>query len=143
MLLLAGVAAGVTYLVQGPPEREIACDPEAMEPGYICYSQLEELGDFLWVDARKRAQWERDGMPGSVLLTDDPAEDWEALFAEAASSIVMADAVVVYCDTEACGSSEPVARKIKETGIMMNPLNVFILYGGARALPPRDSSQRN
>ena len=30
-------------------------------------------GEVVWVDARKRAEWEKNGIPGSVLVNTDPA----------------------------------------------------------------------
>jgi Fe2+ transport system protein FeoA len=41
--------------------------------------------------------------------------------------------VVVYCASEGCGSSEPVARKIRELGVVPSE-QVYVLSGGWKAL---------
>ena len=92
---------------------------------------LQDEGAVLWVDARPRALWERNGMKGSVLLTDDGAEDFEALLADCFQQLAEADRVVIYCNQEGCSSSEGVARKIRETGLAQR---VEVLFGGWKAL---------
>jgi len=130
---VALAAAGLTYVVAGPPSRAIACAPEALKPGEICLADVlarwPEKDRVLWVDARQRADWERDGVPGSILwnLTEDQGPF------EIAAMERLADAppVVVYCDSEHCGVSAQVAEKIRALGAAGE---VRALHGGAEAL---------
>ena len=75
----------------------------------------------------------RMAIPDSIFLTDHYSEDFSVLMAEAFESLATADAVVVYCATEGCGSSEPVAQKIKELELVPAE-QIFVLAGGWKAL---------
>lgn len=130
-MVLALLAAGATWLVAGGPDRRVACDPATVEPGSVCLVSLEGVDEILWVDARTRGEWTRNGLPGSILLTDDAAEDWNTLFEEAAEPVAMSGRVVVYCGQEECGSSKAVAQKIRESGLQPD---VSVLFGGWKAL---------
>ena len=128
----AVLAAGVMWLVTGGPDRTVPCDPATLEDGYVCLETVMTAPEgVLWVDARPRALWERNGMAGSILLTDDAAEDWDSLLAEAGERLVTAERVVVYCGQEGCGSSKAVAAKIRESGLAPE---VKVLFGGWKAL---------
>lgn len=130
---VACVAAVGTWAVTGGPEREVACEPTTLKPGYICFADAQNLPNVVWVDARTRELWELNGYPNSVLLTDHPSEDFPSLMAEAFGSLATAEAVVVYCATEGCGSSEPVSQKIKELELIPAE-EVYVLAGGWKAL---------
>ncbi|MBK1834058.1 rhodanese-like domain-containing protein [Roseibacillus ishigakijimensis] len=133
LILLAGLASVATWFAWGGPERGEACDPATLEPGQICFAEAARLPHVLWVDARPRALWEKNGFPGSILLTDDSSEDFALLMGEAFESLANAEAVVIYCATSGCGSSEAVAEKIKELEILP-PEKVYVLAGGWQSL---------
>lgn len=134
ILALALAAAGVSWQSRSDEGTEEAkCDPSNLKPGYICFDDATALENVVWVDARPRELWEKNGFPGSVLLTDHPSEDWPTLLAEAFESLAMADHVVVYCATEGCGSSAPVSEKIHTLDLLPRE-NVFVLAGGWKAL---------
>lgn len=137
VLLAVAVGLSVGSWQLSPREDEGAkCDPEGLEPGYICFDEAKTLPEVVWVDARPRELWERNGYPDSVLLTDHPSEDFSSLMAEAFEHLISAQTVVVYCATEGCGSSEPVAQKIKELDLLPAE-QVFVLHGGWKALPQK------
>lgn len=134
ILALALATAGVS--LQSRSEEgtaEAKCDPSNLKPGYLCFDDAIALENVVWVDARPRKLWEKNGFPGSVLLTDHPSEDWPTLLEEAFESLATADNVVVYCATEGCGSSEPVAEKIHSLELLPRE-KVFVLAGGWKAL---------
>ena len=91
----------------------------------------EWRGAVLWVDARSRAEWRRDGVPGSLLFNINPAEDMNQMEAAAAQRISEAARVVVYCASDSCGVSSQVAARIRAMGL--GP-EVYVLHGGWRAL---------
>jgi rhodanese-related sulfurtransferase len=83
------------------------------------------------VDARKRSDWEKNGMPGSLLWNLDPAEDMQAFEAEVAVRVADNPRVIVYCGDENCGVSRQVADRIRALGL---GAEVSVLRGGWRAL---------
>jgi rhodanese-related sulfurtransferase len=136
--LVAVTAAAGTWLVKGPPEKPAAfvCDPEKLEEGEICLGDVE--GNVLWVDARSRGEWEENGLDGSVLWNLDPKEDVNEMESGAVMGIAAGvDLVVVYCGSEACGTSKQIAGRIR--ALDLGP-PVKSLHGGWDAL--RDSNPR-
>lgn len=129
--LISLAAAGATYLVKGPPERGLVCNPATLKSGEICLEQIPGEAKILWVDARSRAEWERTGIPGSILWNLDPAEDMQAFESEAAMRIMETPRVVVYCGDENCGLSRQIAERIQALGL---EVEISVLHGGWRAL---------
>lgn len=124
-------AAGGTYLLKGPPERGFVCDPASLKPGEVCLQQISPDAKILWVDARQRKDWEKSGVPGSVLWNLDPGEDMQAFETEVAMRIMETPRVIVYCGDENCGLSRQVAERIR--GLQLGA-DVSVLHGGWRAL---------
>ena len=99
--------------IKGPPGRAFVCDPATLKPDEVCLEQIPPDAKILWVDARSRKDWEKSGVPGSVLWNLDPGEDMQAFEAEAAMRIMETPRVVVYCGDENCGLSRQVAERIR------------------------------
>jgi rhodanese-related sulfurtransferase len=129
--LVALAAAGGTWLVKGPPVRALRCDPASLKPDEVCLDQIPAGAEIVWVDARPRAAWEKNGMEGSVLWNLDPAEDMQAFEAETALRISVTPRVIVYCGDENCGVSRQIADRIRGLGL---GAEVSVLRGGWRAL---------
>lgn len=125
------VAAGGTWLVKGPPKRLLQCDPVTLKPDEVCLQTIANRADIVWVDARKRSDWEKNGVPGSLLWNLDPAEDMQAFEAEVAVRVADNPRVIVYCGDENCGVSRQVADRIRALGL---GAEVSVLRGGWRAL---------
>jgi rhodanese-related sulfurtransferase len=128
---IAMLAAGATWLIKGPPLRVLQCDPATLKPGEICLQQIPENGEIVWVDARSRAEWQKNGMPGSVLWNLDPGEDMQAFEMEVAMRVAFAPRVIIYCGDENCGVSRQVAERVRALGL---GAEVSVLHGGWRAL---------
>jgi rhodanese-related sulfurtransferase len=128
---IALMTAGVTWLVKGPPVRELRCDPATLKPDEICLQQISANSVVVWVDARSRADWQKNGLPGSVLWNLDPAEDMQAFEGGVALRVVETPRVIVYCGDENCGVSRQVAERIRALGL---GAEVSVLHGGWRAL---------
>jgi rhodanese-related sulfurtransferase len=124
-------AAGSTFLAIGPPERTLKCDPASLKSDEVCLESVPTGDDILWVDARSRADWKSNGVPGSLLWNLDPAEDMRAFEAEGAARIVTSRLVIVYCGDENCGVSRQVAARIR--ALDFGP-EISVLHGGWRAL---------
>ena len=129
--LISCIAAGGSWLLRDEPEvsKPFACDPDAIAEDQICLADVPE--GVLWIDARPRAEWEKNGVEGSVLWNFDPSEDAQKMESEAAMQIIGAPLVVVYCGSEACGTSKQIADLIKR--LELGP-EVKVLYGGWDAL---------
>lgn len=124
-------AAGATYWIKGPPARGFVCDPATLKPGEICLDQIPSDAKILWVDARSRRDWEKTGVPGSILWNLDPGEDIQAFETDTAMRIMETPRVVVYCGDENCGLSRQIADRIKGLGL---GAEISVLHGGWRAL---------
>jgi rhodanese-related sulfurtransferase len=84
-------------------------------------------GDAIWIDARPQEEFEREHVPGALLLNEDR---WNELLPQMLALWSPEKRVVVYCSTESCGSSREIARRLRtEAGLT----NVFVLEGGWEA----------
>jgi len=133
VLTIALAAAAATYLIKGPPERAVRCDASQIKSDEVCLARVmgEWQGRVLWVDARQRGNWQRNGMAGAALWNLDTSENMQTFEADVASRMLDGLRVVVYCDNENCGISRQVAERIKALQLGNQ---VFVLYGGWRAL---------
>jgi rhodanese-related sulfurtransferase len=131
ILVLAFAAAGTTYWLKGPPVRSYFCDPATLKADEVCLAQVSPNTNILWVDARSRTDWQKSGLPGSVLWNLDPSEDMQAFEAEIAARIIDVPRVIVYCGDENCGLSHQIAARIRQLQL---GADVSVLRGGWRAL---------
>jgi rhodanese-related sulfurtransferase len=125
------VAASGTYGLKGPPFRKYVCDPASLKNNEVCLETLSVTPKILWVDARNRQDWMKDGISGSVLWNLDSTENMQAFEAEVATRIMETPRVIVYCGDENCGLSHQVAEKIRALQLATE---VSVLRGGWRAL---------
>jgi rhodanese-related sulfurtransferase len=128
---VAVAAASGTYWIKGPPLRTLLCDPTTLKPDEVCLQQISDGDKILWVDARHRKDWEKNGLPGSVLWNLDSDEDMQAFEADVAPRIIETPRVIVYCGDENCGLSRQVANRIRDLQL---GAEVSVLHGGWRAL---------
>lgn len=131
LMAIACSAAIGTRLVQGPPQRMLACDPTKLKADEICLQSIPKHIEVVWIDARSRRDWQRDGMPGSLLWNLDPDEDMQAFEAEVAMQVAQHPYAVVYCGDEQCGTSRQIADRIRRLGL---DAEIRVLHGGWRAL---------
>lgn len=129
---LALVASALTAWIVGQPVVEVPCDPATLKDGEICLQDIPENRAVLWIDARSRKEWERNGLPGSILWNQDAAEDRNAMEAEAVMKIFTTPYVVVYCSDKGCGTSHKIADHITKT--LKLEAEVHVLHGGWKAL---------
>ena len=133
-LIIAAVAlaaAGGTFLMKGPPNRLFRCDATTLKPDEVCLESIPAGMDVIWVDARSRAAWEKNGLAGSLLWNLDPTEDMQAFEAALAMKITTTPRVIVYCGDENCGVSRQIAGSIRALDL---GAEVSVLRGGWRAL---------
>lgn len=83
----------------------------------------------LWVDARPDEEFERDHIPGAVLLNEDR---WNELLSQfLATQWSPEKKIVVYCSAASCNLAEDVARRLREEAKLPNEIRV--LKGGWEA----------
>lgn len=134
MAAVSLAASVIHYRVVGPPSRTVSCDPATLKPREICLEQVMSRwqGKVMWVDARTRAEWNADGLPGSVLWSLDPAEDAFKFEEEMATRLMdQPGVVIVYCGEGNCGLSHQVVERILKLGLVDE---VYALHGGVGAL---------
>jgi len=78
----------------------------------------------IWVDARPDAEFEREHIPGAVLLNEDR---WNELLPQFLVTWSPEKRVVVYCSSQSCNASREVARRLRDEAQLKN---VFVLQGG-------------
>ena len=78
----------------------------------------------IWVDARPDVEFERDHIPGAVLLNEDR---WNELLPQFLARWSPEKRVVVYCSSQSCNASREVARRLRDEAQLKN---VFVLQGG-------------
>ena len=78
----------------------------------------------IWVDARPDVEFERDHIPGAVLLNEDR---WNELLPQFLVTWSPEKRVVVYCSSQSCNASREVARRLRDEAQLKN---VFVLQGG-------------
>ena len=78
----------------------------------------------IWVDARPDVEFEREHIPGAVLLNEDR---WSELLPQFLVTWSPEKRVVVYCSSQSCNASREVARRLKDEAQLKN---VFVLQGG-------------
>jgi rhodanese-related sulfurtransferase len=83
--------------------------------------------DAIWIDARPEEEFERQHVPGAILLNEDR---WNEMLPRMLATWSPEKRVVVYCSSESCGASREVARRLREEARLQN---VFVLDGGWEA----------
>jgi rhodanese-related sulfurtransferase len=81
-------------------------------------------GNTIWLDARPDAEFEREHIPGAVLLNEDR---WHELLPQFLAAWSPEKRVVVYCSSQSCNASREVARRLRDEARLKN---VFVLQGG-------------
>jgi rhodanese-related sulfurtransferase len=136
---ISAAAAGGTWLIKKPSVKIVlACDTKNISEEEICFADIPK--NTLWIDARSRAEWQKNGITGSILWNLDPSEDANLFEAEAAAAILNAEFVVVYCGSKACGTSKEIAKRIRL--LNLGP-KVKSLYGGWDAIKDSNASTPN
>ena len=112
ILLLATAAATITWIIAPPADKGV-CDPATLKEGEICLQDIPPDKKVLWIDARSRSDWKKNGLPGSILWNYDEGEDFNAMEAEAVMKIFETPYVVVYCADLGCATSTKIAQHIR------------------------------
>ena len=100
--------------------------PGPLAENEVTLATAQSWGDkVLWVDARPRAKFDREHIPGAVLLNED---EWVRLVGPFLDEWEPGKNIVVYCDGASCDASHAVAKRIKEELQLDSP--IWVLHGG-------------
>ncbi len=129
LILACALAAGAisaAFHPGRPPWFEVA-DPtrERWEIEVPRARELAAAGRVVWIDARPRADFEKDHLPGALLLN---SEEWGDLMFEHQDALrdAFERPVIVYCDGEGCARSGDIAQRLREL-LGLDP--VYVLKG--------------
>jgi rhodanese-related sulfurtransferase len=104
--------------------------PVPLREGEVSVATAQLWGaSVLWVDARAREKFERQRIPGAVLLNP---EEWEQLVPRFLDAWEVEKAIVVYGEGPGDDAATSVAHRLKEE---LKLESVWILQGGWRAWP--------
>jgi rhodanese-related sulfurtransferase len=78
----------------------------------------------MWVDARPDNEFERDHVPGAILLNEDR---WNELLPQFLGQWSPEKKVIVYCSSQSCNASREVAKRLRDEAQLKD---VFVLDGG-------------
>ena len=131
IVLLAAIAALITWAVSGPADAPL-CDPSTLRKGEICLQDIPTDRDVLWIDARSRSDWEKNGLQGSILWNYEASEDFDEMERKAVEKIFNTPYVIVYCGDKGCETSRKIAGHI--TDKLKLEAEVHVLHDGWKAL---------
>lgn len=78
----------------------------------------------LWVDARERSEFDREHIPGALLLNEG---EWELQLDPFLDALKRDSIVLIYCSSVSCEASQGVAARLKrEVGMG----DIYVLKGG-------------
>ncbi len=126
LLLLTAAAATATYRLH-PRAPMLYQMLEPLREDEVTLADVEKRwnGDVLWIDARLRELYQKDHIPGALLLNE---QELGTLITENIEKLQdNRKPVVVYCDGKACHAS----RKIREYLVEhMAMTDAWVLSGG-------------
>jgi len=141
-LLLAFFSAFSTYLIKGAYDRSVPCEPEELKEQEVCLKMVLELwkGDVVWVDARDER--EKVVMLASAIEISEKNVEESLSRSEVMMTLFKSKGrgtrVVIFCQTNGCGSSVYVREKIISKGLQ-DPSLVYYLHGGWKAIEAEGS----
>jgi rhodanese-related sulfurtransferase len=130
LLLALGVAGalGTYHWKEDRPELYLVSEPAG--PDEITVRDaiaLEKQGRVLWLDARRRSEFDKAHIPGAMLLN---LYEWEDLVTPVVMSLSenMERTVIIYCDAKKCTASRELRDKLLTSGL--GDLDIRVLHGG-------------
>lgn len=131
MLLLALGAAGGWATWKWNPERpELYLVSEQAGPDEITVAEaiaLEKKDGVLWVDARRRSEYEKGHIPGALLLN---VYEWDDLMMPVVHALGDGPRrpVILYCDAQKCSASKELRQRMLDFGL--GDFDIRVLHGG-------------
>ncbi len=135
MIVCFAVAAATAHHHFFPKSPSIPiCDAQSIQRDEICLNSVidsKNNPDVLWLDARSRRDWLRDGLAGSLLLTLDASESFDQQLANILPQLISSKRIIVYCSDQGCQASREVVKRLQHYGLQQD---IKALHGGWQAL---------
>ena len=112
---------------------------EQAGPGEITLADAVALASsrsVLWIDARKRDEFDKGHIPQAFLLNEYEWNDLVLPVVEAMSSAPEGQVIVIYCDAQKCAASKVIRDRMKDQ--IPAEREYFLLHGGWPAWLGRD-----
>ena len=129
LLLLAAAGAWATW--QWHPERpELYLTSEPAGPDEITAGEAiarEKKEGVLWLDARRREEFDKGHIPGALLLN---IYEWDELMMPVVNALGDGPrrTVIIYCDAQKCAASRELREKVINFGL--GEFDIRVLHGG-------------
>jgi rhodanese-related sulfurtransferase len=130
LLLALGVAGalGTYHWMEDRPELYLVSEPAG--PDEITVRDaiaLDQQKKVLWLDARRRSEFDKAHIPGAMLLN---LYEWEDLVTPVVMSLSenMDRTIIIYCDAKKCEASRELREKLLTSGL--GDLDIRVLHGG-------------
>ena len=123
-IILLLTVIGIASSLVGGLSLLSGAEPE-LEAGEIYLADAQAL-NAIWVDAREVEEFEESHLPGALFFDES---DWETGFFELMNTWLMQPRpIVIYCGTEACGTSKRIAERLRKS---LPDAEIYSLKGGS------------
>lgn len=126
IVVLTLVAATATHFFHPRAPAWYLVD-EKLNDDEVSLPEIEKRwhGDVLWIDARMREAYDKEHIPGALLINE---QELDALLLDSLDKLQdNKKPIVVYCDGLACHASHKMRKYLSENLAIMN---VWVLKGG-------------
>ena len=115
---------GIAYSLVGGRSPLLGTESE-LEAGEIYLSDAQAL-NAIWVDARAIKEFEESHLPATLFFDES---DWDTgLFELMNTWLLQPRPIVIYCGTEACGTSKRIAERLRKS---LPDAEIYSLKGGS------------
>ncbi len=130
---IAVVCALGTRLVVGDFDRSVPCSEELLGNHEICVAIIfnDWNSDVLWIDARGRKPGKERVLQSLEISELNLDEDLEKVATQIFQAKLAGKKAVVFCETDACGSSHYIREKLISNGLHDG---VYVVYRGWEAI---------
>ena len=123
-IILLLTVIGIASSLVGGLSLLSGAEPE-LEAGEIYLADAQAL-NAIWVDARAVEEFEESHLPGALFFDES---DWETgLFELMNTWLMQPRPIVIYCETEACGTSKRIAERLRKS---LPDAEIYSLKGGS------------
>ena len=123
-IILLLTVIGIASSLVGGLSLLSGAEPE-LEAGEIYLADAQAL-NAIWVDARAVEEFEESHLPGALFFDES---DWDTGLLELMNTWLMQPRpIVIYCETEACGTSKRIAERLRKS---LPDAEIYSLKGGS------------
>ena len=130
LLLALGTAGALATYYWHDERPELYLVSEQPGPDEISITDalaLEKAGGVLWLDARRRSEYDKAHVPGALLLN---LFEWDDLMMPVVHALSDGPrrAVIIYCDAQKCAASKELRERMIQFGL--GDIDIRVLHGG-------------